>query len=125
MSENSPLWFGNLAKSQIVNEIKSIAESTDRDLVVVELGTGRGGYRDLYVSESEYVRTSLLEPHLPISKYLGMCFDGASIEFNQNLETLHGIADIGITLFVLPHVDRKISQFQNASQNLKKKVFSL
>jgi hypothetical protein len=120
MSEESLYWYGNVAKFEIANQIKSIAHSTDRELVVVDLGAGRGGDWDLLAAECPNVRICLWEPHGPTSKYLEGRFNGTGIEIHRELESLQGIADIGTSLSVLEHVDKKISHFQNASNILKK-----
>jgi hypothetical protein len=120
MSENTLLWFGNVAKFEIGNEIKSIANSTDRELVVVDLGAGRGGDWDKIAAECRNVRICLWEPHKPTLKYLEKRFHGSNIEIHENLESLNGIADIGTSLSVLEHVDKKISHFQIASLILNK-----
>ncbi len=120
MSEESLLWFGNLAKFEIANEIKSIARSTDQKLVVVDLGAGRGGDWDLVAAECQNVRICLWEPHKPTSRYLEKHFKGLNVEIHQDIESLEGIADIGTSFSVLEHVDKKLSHFQTASRILKK-----
>ena len=120
MLEKSLYWNGNVAKFEIANEIESIAKATKRELVVVDLGAGRGGDWDLLAKECPNLRICLWEPHGPTSKYLESRFKGSGIEIHRDLNALQGIADIGTSLSVLEHVEKKMSHFQLVSQVLKK-----
>jgi hypothetical protein len=120
MLKKSPYWNGNVAKFEIANEIESIAKATERELVVVDLGAGRGGDWDLLAKECPNLRICLWEPHEPTSKYLERRFKGSGIEIHGDFNGLQGIADIGTSLSVLEHVEQKMSHFQLVSKVLKK-----
>ncbi len=120
MLEESLYWYGNVAKFEIANEIRSLAMNTDRELVVVDLGAGRGGDWHLLAAECPNLRICLWEPHRPTSEFLESRFRGTHIEIHSDLSSLKGIADIGTSLSVLEHVDRKKTHFQIVSEVLKK-----
>ena len=120
MLAKSLYWNGNIAKFEIANEIVSIAKATDSELVVVNLGAGRGGDWGLLAKECPNLRICLWEPHEPTSNFLVSRYKGSGIEIHRELDSLEGIADIGTSLSVLEHVEKKMSHFDLVSRVLKR-----
>jgi len=112
-------WFGNIAKTRIVDDILANI-SKDRVTTVFDYGCGDGGDWPTILQENPHIRLLAFEPSaksrkIAVRRLLG---HNAEVLTNDSMIELHNVADDIVSFSVFEHVVDLYSFLVQAKQNL-------